>query len=151
MPLDVSAEDADRHLMHFFEAHRRANGRIELPLRVPLEDFSIPGDISLGHEAVITVSKRRDEQNLNDVYAIEWHPSDATILPAFYGVMFACASANGEPPYLELDGRYEPPLGDAGEAFDATIGHLIAQRTANAFLSDVADGVYALARKPAHR
>jgi hypothetical protein len=147
--LEVPAAQAEGVMLAYFESRRNADGQIEIPLRVPLDDFGLPGDLSLERNVIASVEKRRDAENLNDEFGIEWGPSQGHVYPTFHGRIIACAQVGEEPPYLELDGTYEPPLGATGEAFDATIGHLIAQRTAQAFIADVADGVAALAKSHA--
>lgn len=139
--LEIPADRAERLLLDYFESRRNAEGTIAYPLRVPLEDFGLPERVSLMHEATISITKGRDAANLNDAYAVAWYPEDRSAFPTFTGELIVCAGTNAEAPYLELTGTYEPPRGAAGEAFDAALGHLIAQRTAHAFLLDVARGL----------
>lgn len=42
---------------------------------------------------------------------------------------------------LELEGTYNPPLGLLGEAFDALVGHRVAEATVLRFIQDVAAGL----------
>jgi hypothetical protein len=146
MPLEIRGEEAERLLIDYFQAYRTDTGAIEVPLRVPLEDFGSPDQLSLVHKATVTVHKARDEENLNDVFAITWRPKDGAPLPMMHGRMIVCSGNDGEPAYLELDGFYEPPLGAFGEVFEALLGHLVAQRTAVAFLSDVAAGLTSISK-----
>ena len=143
--LEIPANRAEQLLLDYFESRRNAQGAIAYPLRVPLEDFGLPERVSLMHEATISITKGRDAANLNDAYAVAWYPEDRSAFPTFNGELIVCAGADGGAPYLELSGTYEPPRGAAGEAFDAALGHLIAQRTAHAFLLDVARGLRAYA------
>ncbi|MDE2483286.1 MAG: hypothetical protein KGN02_14000 [bacterium] len=142
--LDCTLSHAETALPAVFESRRDARGTIRWPLRVSLEDFGLPLDVDLEHQVEIHVERRRDEQNLNEVYAIDWRASDDGPLPDFQGHMILWAEDDPSCCYLELDGTYEPPLGRlVGAAFDATIGHLIAERTVKVFLDDVADAVSA--------
>ena len=42
-----------------------------------------------------------------------------------------------------LNGSYEPPLGAVGAAFDAVVGHKIAENTARNLLAVIADSIEA--------
>jgi hypothetical protein len=42
-----------------------------------------------------------------------------------------------------LNGSYEPPLGPVGAAFDAVVGHKIAENTARNLLAMIADSIEA--------
>lgn len=143
--LDCTQNEAENLVPAVFERHRDAAGVVRWPLRLPLEDFGLPLDVALAHEVAVRIVRRRDEQNLNEVYAIDWEPSGGGPFPDFHGQLVLWSEDDPTCCYLELDGTYEPPLGNVvGAAFDATIGHLVAERTAKIFLDDLADAISAL-------
>ncbi len=134
--------EAEALLPRVFERYRGADGIIRFPLHVALEDFGVPLGLEIGREVEVRVTRRRDEQNLNEIYAITWQPAGGGPFPAFDGTLILWSEEHPAACYLELDGTYEPPLGHVvGAAFDATIGHLIAERTATQFLHDIAAAI----------
>lgn len=117
-----------------------ANPDEPFALRVSLADFGIPGNLKLEKEIVVTTHLQRDEANLNDVITIRFEASDsAGLYPSFSGILDVIADEAGS--VLDLAGRYDPPGGGAGRAFDATIGYLIAQRSMSSFLDDLAQKI----------
>jgi hypothetical protein len=62
----------------------------------------------------------------------------------FFGALSA-AQETTQWSRLDLDGKYEPPLGPLGAAFDAVFGHRIAEATANVLLESVRDLIEARA------
>ncbi len=140
--LDCSAAEAERLLPLYFEAHREADGRVLLRLRLPLGDFGIPGKLDVSRAVIARIEKRRDEQNLNDEFGIHWKPEDGGPFPEFAGRLTIWSEEDPERSFLEIDGIYEPPLGTViGAAFDATVGRSIAVRTAQALLEDIRAGI----------
>ena len=114
-------------------------------LHVPLDDFGLGTKIGISRDVEVHVERGRDEENLNDIFRVSWAPSDGGPFPDLHGTMTIWCEDDPNRAYLELNGTYEPPLGNVvGEAFDATIGHLIAERTAKQFVEKVADGISAL-------
>ena len=137
--------EAEALLPSVFERYRDADGIVRFALHVALDDFGLPLGLEIGREVEVRVSRRRDEQNLNEIYAIAWQPAGGGPFPAFDGKLILWSEDDPAECYLELDGTYEPPLGHVvGAAFDATIGHLIAERTAKTFLGDVAGAISTL-------
>jgi len=112
-------------------------------LEVPLDDFGLPTSLALAREVELHVARERDEENLNDVFRVTWTPAGAGPFPNFTGTMFVWSEDDPDTGFIELDGQYEAH-GMTGEAFDAAIGHLIAERTAKHFIDRVANGISAL-------
>ncbi len=115
-----------------------------MTLEVPLDDFGLPTHIAMARDVEIHVSRERDEDNLNDVFRVVWHPAGGGPFPDFKGTLLVWSEEDPAQGFIELDGEYQAPLTVFGEAFDATIGHLIAERTAKHFLEKVADGISAI-------
>lgn len=143
--LDMSAPQVERLLPVFVDDLRGANAAGRLPIGMPLREFGLPGDVQLVREVDVTLERRRDEENLNDEFGVTWLADDSPLFPRFDGRLVVCADSPSKS-YIELDGSYEPPFGDAGEVFDAAIGHAIAQTTARMFLEEVRTGLYRLER-----
>lgn len=109
-----------------------------VPLRVNLGDFAVPGDVALEKSAFVLAQPVRDDLNLNDDLAVEFAPSSAPAwFPRFRGVLDVFPGEKPDETIVELTGSYEPPFGAAGKAFDAALGHLIAQRSIVSFLQQI--------------
>ena len=81
-------------------------------------------------------------ENLDDPWRVSWRPEPGGIYPSFEGVLTIVDADNARATILELEGQYEPPLGMAGAAFDAAIGHRIATATANRLLAGIAAEIH---------
>jgi hypothetical protein len=121
----------------YFASRRGLDGIARLRLRVPVSGPAqgLFSDRDVRIEAWLD----REDQNLNDLIRITWTPEGSVVFPKFAGTLVV----RGEPnvSYIELDGDYKPPTGAAGEVFDETIGHRIAQATAREFLKDLKRGI----------
>lgn len=142
--LDCGATDAEALIPKFFELQKDRSGSIRMALQVPLDDFGLPTHIAIARDVEVRVSRERDEDNLNDVFRVVWAPAGGGPFPDFNGTMIVWSEDDPTQGFIELNGEYEPPATFFGEAFDAAIGHLIAERTAKHFLERVAAGVSAL-------
>lgn len=72
------------------------------------------------------------------VVEIGWQSDTlAPLFPVFAGYLQITATG------LDLEGRYAPPFGRIGLLIDASILHLAARRTADAFLAKLAAGMVA--------
>lgn len=143
--LDCAQSTAEDLIPKFFELQKDRSGATRMLLHVPLDDFGLGTKIGIARDVEVRVERGRDEENLNDVFNVSWSPSAGGPFPHFDGTMTVWSEDDPSRAYLELNGEYEPPLGNViGEAFDATVGHLIAERTAKQFVEKVADGISAL-------
>jgi len=117
------------------------SGPHELSIRLRLDDFGLPGELSLEKEIVMTARLERDRQNINDDLCVSfWGATAPQMFPTFTGVLDVYPDDGGS--VLELRGSYDSPLGAAGDFFDAAIGHLIAQRSARALLEEIGERVH---------
>lgn len=143
--LDCAESTAEALIPKFFELQKDRSGATRMLLHIPLDDFGLATKIGIARDVEVQVERGRDEENLNDVFYVTWRPSAGGPFPDFKGTLTVWCEDDPKHAYLELRGDYEPPLGNVvGEAFDATIGHLIAERTAKQFVEQVADGISAL-------
>jgi len=116
-----------------------AGGAAVLPLRVKLGDLKIERDV----EFHLKSKPAYPGYKLLDV---SWSPKDGGPYPAFTGTLSVAQEAVGWS-RLEIDGTYHPPFGIAGAAFDAAIGHRIAQGTASELLAELKRILVAAERK----
>jgi hypothetical protein len=113
-------------------------------LRVPVKGTS--QGVFLDREVRIEAWRDRDDQNLNDLIRIRWTSEGSVVFPKFAGTLVVWGEGDADLSFIELDGDYKPPLGLAGELFDETIGHRIAQSTARELLKDLKRGIEAESR-----
>ena len=116
-------EVPDRLYAHF------DGGDATLPLRVKLGDLKLERDVDfhLASKPAYPGYKLLD---------VSWSPADGGPYPKFTGTLSVAEDAVGWS-RIELDGAYRPPFGIAGVAFDAAVGHRIAQGTATELLADI--------------
>lgn len=115
-----------------------------MAMEVALDEFGLPANLALAKDVDVNVVRDRDDENLNDIFRVFWSPSGGGPFPEFKGRLIVWSEDDPDRGFIELIGEYEPPLSLVGEAFDAAVGHRIAQRTAERFLKRVADGINAL-------
>jgi hypothetical protein len=104
--------------------------RVSVVLELPILDGSAPGPIrktalvDIGIPGPLTGPV---------VVEVDWQSDSlSTLFPVFAGQLRITTSI------LVLDGRYAPPLGRLGLLIDRHILHVVARRTAAAFLSRLA-------------
>jgi hypothetical protein len=92
------------------------------------------GDLKLEHDVLVTIKPRPGYPGY-EILDIHWEARGGGPFPTFTGKL----SLEDEGPFcrLNLDGEYKPPLGIAGAAFDAVVGHRIAEATGNDFLEQL--------------
>ena len=100
-----------------------------LPLRVKFGDLTIEHDV----EFHLQSKPAYPGYKLLDV---SWAPKDGGPYPTFAGTLSVAEDAAGWS-RIEIHGTYSPPFGIAGAAFDAAIGHRIAQGTASELLAEL--------------
>ncbi len=140
----LSAGVTQEHILKYFESRRGGDGTIKIPLRVSLHDFGLPDTLAIERDVEVRVEKRRDAENINEEIAVNWLPVDGGPFPTLSGRLIVWSEQRPDESFVQLDGTYEPPLGAAGEFFDAAVGYLIAERTAHAFLTDLSAAVVAM-------
>jgi hypothetical protein len=108
-------------------------------LIVPLRAFGVPSELGLERQVTVTFRPARRNKlmlgrRLESVY-LEWKPKGDGPYPTFKGSI-TVRPLSGETE-LELKGRYEPPLGPVGAAFDTLVGNNLAKATALALLASM--------------
>lgn len=123
--IERPAEEAEGALRRFLASLRGSDDFARLHLRV------------LDRDVYVEARRERGEGDLDGRTSIEWWPEGPTVFPRFSGTMLIAGDENPRCSYLELDGIYAPPIGPAGQTFDAAIGHRIAQATAHELLAGI--------------
>jgi hypothetical protein len=100
-----------------------------LPLRVRLGDLRIERDVDVH----LTPRSGYPGYRLVD---ISWKPQGGGPYPSFAGTLSIAEDAVGWS-RIEIYGKYRPPFGIAGAAFDAAIGQRIAHGTAIELLAEI--------------
>ena len=116
-------EVPDRLYAHF------DGGDAVMPLRVRFGDLRIERDVYFHLKSKPAYPGYR-------LLDISWAPKDGGPYPTFNGTLSIAEDAVGWS-RIEIDGSYRPPFGIAGVAFDAALGHRIAQGTASELLGEI--------------
>ena len=116
-------EVPDRLYAHF------DGGEATMPLRVRIGDLKVERDVDFH----LSSKPAYPGYKLLDV---SWAPKDGGPYPNFAGTLSVAEDAIGYS-RIEIDGEYRPPFGIAGAAFDAAVGHRIAQGTATELLDEI--------------
>lgn len=106
------------------------NRRVRTELELPIMDGSAPGPIRKA--AYIDIGMPRMVNN--EVHAeVGWRSASfAPLFPVLAGELRVSTSS------ITLSGAYIPPLGRVGLVIDRAVLHLVARRTARAFLTRIA-------------
>ncbi len=115
-------------------------GTAVLPLRVKLGELKIERDV----EFHLASKPAYPGYKLLDV---SWAPKDGGPYPTFRGTISVAEDAASWS-RIEIDRTYSPPFGIAGAAFDAAIGHRIAQGTASELLGELKRILLAVPPRP---
>ena len=135
IPIEQPADQAQEALERFFAPSKGKGG--PLRLRVPFNGAATSYGTYFDRDVLVEARRARDEANLNDVVSIKWTPEGTGVFPRFSGTLIVFGEEDPSRSYIELDGSYAPPLGAAGQVFDAAIGHHIAQAAARELLADI--------------
>ncbi len=130
-----SVDEAKTRLEAYLASLRGKDGVARMRLRVPI--IADGYQLSVDREVCVEAARARDDANLNDLIRISWQPEGSVVFPIFEGTLVVWGEDDPKTSFIELDGGYKPPLGTAGQAFDAVIGHRIAEKTARQLLDDL--------------
>jgi len=100
------------------------------------------GPVEIGVEVSIRVVRATEEISALGERSlrleIAWTAAErAALFPSMEAILVARPLSSGET-QLELQGRYQPPLGPVGVLLDALVGHRIAEASVQRFVQDVA-------------
>jgi len=126
---------ARRYLARVLPVDSPVPQRLELRLPVP-----VPGAAGAGleHEVIATWSPAQDPTHESEPWHLSWAPRNRRLYPSFDGTLAIMAGEDYESCRLVLEGSYVPPLGVAGEVFDAAVGRRIAEATGRELLRTIA-------------
>lgn len=122
------------HAERYFTVNRREAAPGTISPRVDLSSLKLPGTAQARHDVRVEHELLR-KPGQPDTLKLAWDPDDPTA-PRFAGTL-QCAEGDGGKTLLILDGKYEPPFGVAGAAFDAIVGGRIASATLRTLLEDM--------------
>jgi len=134
-PVACVVGQAPQHLERFFAEHAQDEVAV-LALRAP---FLIPGlpEMTLTRDSVVRIARTINRGEMIARYDVSWQPSGGGPFPCFTGSLSIPNAEDYTSCFLQLDGTYEPPLGALGAAFDALVGHAIAESTGRDLLDRV--------------
>lgn len=134
-----SLSETESRLESYFASQRASDGVARLRLRVPITGQE--RGLCVDREVWVEAWRDRDDLKLNELIRVTWTPEGKVAFPKFSGTLVVSGDGDPSRSHVELDGTYEPPLGAAGESFDAVIGRKLAESTAREFLEEVKRGV----------
>ena len=139
-----SVNQAARHLARYFKARGNSDGEVaRLSLRAEVPVPGSKGKMQLERTAIATLVPRHKPGEMTPHYGVTWAPEAVGPYPTFTGDLAIESGDDYQSFYLALHGTYEPPLGALGAAFDAVVGHRIAEMTARNLLAVIADSIEA--------
>ena len=110
-----------------------------LTIQLPLSEFSIPGNLAISKEVTVQARLVQYDINMDDDLEIEFGAaSGGQLFPTFRGVLDFYPIEDQQRSVLEITGTYEPPFGILGTLIDTTIGYLVAQRSVEQLLREIA-------------
>src|SRR5579862_6483989 len=121
-PCGCPWEDLDRALRAISEEAEPAIVRLRVPF------FSLTGP-ALEKEVAFKYSAGPRMDDGRRPWLLHWEPVGGGPYPEFEGELRIEFGKDGVSPALLVEGRYTPPLGVAGQAFDAVLGSRIAAIT----------------------
>lgn len=108
---------------------------ITLTLRAPLAGADVRKDV------IVTFARSADPMHFDEPWSVHWTPEGGGPYPDFKGELTVRADEDYTTAILELRGKYQPPGGIVGAAFDRALGTKIASATAKALLAEIAAGM----------
>jgi hypothetical protein len=138
--VNCPVNQARRHLDAFFRERPR------LALRVPSAIPGLKTGLLMQKEVSATIERARAASDSFEDFSVTWEAIGGGPFPRFKGKLAVKGDEDYDSFRLVLEGTYDPPLGNAGEAFDALVGHWIAIATARDLLERVREAVEAAYR-----
>src|SRR5271168_2981779 len=108
-----------------------------LTLHAPLAGGDVEQDV------LVTFAGGTDPMHFDQPWQVHWTPAHGGPYPDFDGELTVRNDEDYTSAVLELVGKYEPPGGSLGKAFDHLVGSRIASATAQALLAEIATSMEA--------
>lgn len=102
---------------------------LQLTARIPATTIDLSKNV---------VAECEPDPDAESTWKIRWTPEPGGIYPSFEGKISAYVNERDGTTILDLSGRYTPPLGLAGEAFDHVLGRRLTSETAHDILANLA-------------
>ncbi len=127
MTIERSVRETLMRLESFMREYA-PEAEMKFTLRAPFDISGLNVGLTLQRDVVARFAPLGNDRH---AYAVAWQPAQPGPFPSFAGTIFVSAN-DGEPSesIVTLDGHYHPPLGVAGDVFDAIVGRHIAQASA---------------------
>ncbi|HTJ25596.1 MAG TPA: hypothetical protein VMA36_05455 [Candidatus Limnocylindria bacterium] len=136
-PVACPAAQAPCYLERFFAEHAEGDVAV-LALRAPIGMPGFP-EVTLARDCIVKIARHDRRAAMIAAYDVQWESAGGGPFPRLRGTLSLPNDEDYDSCFLALDGTYEPPLGAAGAAFDAVVGHAVAQTTANDLLERIAE------------
>lgn len=92
----------------------------------------------LAKDVDVEFTRGGDAVDADNPWKVRWTPAPGGVYPSFKGEMRVRPNSTDGTAFLDMHGSYEPPLGAAGAAFDAVLGHRIAEATIRSLIASMA-------------
>ena len=135
IPFEHASEYLDRY-MH--DVIWDGAGHLVLSVVVPVERLGFDRRIEISKAVTVRFSPATEDGSADHMTAISWEPEGRGPFPQFNGCIGLQPDQLPEHCQLVLDGEYDPPLGIAGDVFDAIVGKHIARMTIRNLLDEIA-------------
>ena len=124
--VECPSDEAASYLQEFFARSGERAGDAVLALKIPVADATLQRDV------LAKLTPRKAEPGFRTL-DLSWAPKGGGPYPAFDGTL-VLADRTAATCTLMLYGRYGPPGGIAGAAFDAVLGKRLAAASLKALL-----------------
>jgi hypothetical protein len=131
--LENEASDVFRTATHAAEARA---GTVAAALRVQVAGIEIGTNVAIRIHDIEEIAAEAGSPPTTRIQ-IEWEAAKAARWFPSMKAEFAVYPLTPTETQLDLQGRYEPPLGALGQAMDATILHRIAEASVHQFVRDI--------------
>lgn len=134
MTVERSTDETLSRLASFLREYA-PEAEMTFTLRAPFDISGLNVGLTLQRDVTARFAPLGNDRR---AYAVAWQPAAAGPFPAFAGTIFITPSeTQPDETIVTLDGHYHPPLGVAGDMFDALVGRHIAQASATDLLGRI--------------
>ena len=145
VPVPCPPGQAQEYLERYFAEQSGDGNEAVIALRAPIALPGLP-EIAPVRDCVVRAARTRIPGEMIPRYTVTWESAGGGPFPKFSGSISIPNDEDYSSCFLALDGTYEPPLGPAGQAFDAALGRAIANSTGRDLLTRIATYITQSAR-----
>lgn len=135
-PYEQSGPFLMAHLGDLTKSESGSEGAFRLTL--PVSELGLPGGVSLTRDVDAHFVPLKEPQGGSKFAAVHWVPVGGGPFPQLLGLFGIEADADPKKCTLVLEGNYDPPMGVAGDLFDAVVGRKIAKSSIHELLKALA-------------